>query len=156
MAHGSRLLAHASRIVPRGSWIMATANSARVPQALGPRAEFALAVSHEPWTTSLEAWAMGLDPWTMSHAPLTINSRWIKYLPTPVLKISNVRISKIDTSKIQNVKTSHLLFSHVQNCTSSICKTVENQNPTKFQDVAFQNMKIELVSKRVSIICYRG
>ena len=55
MTHGSRLMAHASRPVAQGSWLMVKKNLALGPRGPGPSANFFLAVSHEPCATRLEA-----------------------------------------------------------------------------------------------------
>ena len=61
MAHGSRLMAHASRMAYG---------------QLGPRAKFCIGHEHEPWGMSHEAWAM-------SHEPLAIAIALINYLSVP-------------------------------------------------------------------------
>ena len=55
MVHGSWLKVQGSCLKARGSRLLAKRNLARGPGSWGPRAKFILAMSHEPWATSLEA-----------------------------------------------------------------------------------------------------
>ena len=64
MVSGSWLIAQGSCLKARGSRIMAHGQEklAPGPGPGGPNANFFLAMSQEPWLTSLEAWAMSLEP----------------------------------------------------------------------------------------------
>ena len=66
LAQGSRLMAHASRLVFQGSWFMAKKKLALGLGAWGTRRQIFL--GHAPRDTSLEAWAMSLEAWTMHHS----------------------------------------------------------------------------------------
>lgn len=64
-----RLMAHSSRIVAQGLWLIAKKKRklARGTLAWGGRANLFF-VGHEPWSLSYE-------PWAISHEPRTVNSR---------------------------------------------------------------------------------
>ena len=64
MAHGWKVMAHASRLVAQSSWLMANKNLALGPTDLGP--ECPIFLVHEPLATSLwhEPWAW--EPWAMA------------------------------------------------------------------------------------------
>ena len=55
----------------------------------GPRANFYLAVSREPWATSPEAWDISLEPWAMPHEPVIINNQLINWLLIIQLVVSS-------------------------------------------------------------------
>ena len=61
MAHGSRLLAHAS-----GSWLKAHGQEQFGARARDWGTQRQIFLGHGPWATSLKAWAMILEPWTIN------------------------------------------------------------------------------------------
>ena len=65
MAHGSRLMVHATRLVAQGSWLMIEKNLALGLPSPGPRANF--------FSMRLEPRAMRHEPWAMNHQPLIID-----------------------------------------------------------------------------------
>ena len=106
MAHGSRLKAHGSCLKARGSRLMAKKNLALGPGPGGPRAKSFLAMSHEPWATSLEAWAMSLEPWTM---PLTVSNRLLNELLDSKVprsqKSQSFKVPELQSSKVQKFQS---------------------------------------------------
>ena len=74
-------MAKGSWLMPQGSWLMANKKFAAKARGLGhPAPNFRLAMSHEPWATSLEAWAMSREPLTIDNRlidQLTITSNWL-------------------------------------------------------------------------------
>ena len=71
MDNGSWLMAHASKLMPQSSWLVA--NDRKIgarAQGLGTQRQIFLALSHQPW-------GMSHEPWAKSPEPLTINNRLI-------------------------------------------------------------------------------
>ena len=109
MAHGSRLMTLASRLVAQSWWLMAKKNLALGPPGPGPSAKFFGAMSN----TSLEDWAMSHDPLTMNNWLLheLLDSKVFKVSKLPkfrsfkVQEFHNFKLSKFQISELQHLPT---------------------------------------------------
>ena len=95
MGHGSRLMAHASRLATQGSWLMAKNKLALGLGPSGPSANFFSVMSHQPWATTLEAWTMSRSCWLSLRRSISKRSRTNAKPVSKILIVGNLRILNI-------------------------------------------------------------